>query len=74
MSNLTKLEFVALDILGNNSLSWILDTKIHLEAINLDEIYVDVINPENIIIDGNRVSQKDRSKTMIFICYYLHKN
>ena len=74
MSNLTKLEFVALDILGNNSLSWILDTKIHLEVMNLDEIYVDVINPEDIIMDGNRVSQKDQSKAIFFICYYLHKN
>ena len=50
MSNLKKLEFVALDILGNNSLSWIFDIKIHLEAMNLDEIYVDVINPEDIIM------------------------
>ena len=74
MSNLTKLEFVALDILGNNSLSWILDTKIHLDAMNLDEIYVDVMNHENIVIDDNRVSQKDRSKAIIFIHYYLHKN
>ena len=51
MSNLTKLEFVVLDILGNRFLSWI-----HLEAMNLDEIYVDVINPKDIIMDGNRVS------------------
>ena len=56
MSNLTKLEFVVLDILGNHFLSWIIDTKIHLEAMNLDEIYVDVLNLEDIIIDGNRVS------------------
>ena len=56
MSNLTKLKFTALDVLGNNFLSWILDIKIHLEAINLDEIYVDVINPEDIIMDGNKVS------------------
>ena len=62
MSNLTKLKFVALDILGNNFLSWILDTKIHLEAMNLDKIYVDVINPKVIIMDGNKVSQKDCSK------------
>ena len=68
MSNLKKLEFVALDILGNNSLSWIFDTKIHLVAMNLDEIYVDVINLDDIIMDGNRVSQKDRSKAIIFIC------
>jgi hypothetical protein len=36
MSNLTKLEFVALDVSGNNYLSWILDAKIHLEAMNLE--------------------------------------
>ena len=36
MSNITKLEFVALDILGKNDLSWILDTEIHLDAMNLE--------------------------------------
>ena len=55
MSNLIKHKFVVLDILGNNFLSWIIDTKIHLEAMNFDEIYVDVINPEDIIMDGNRL-------------------
>ena len=35
MSNITKFEFVALDILGKNYLSWIFDVKIHLNAINL---------------------------------------
>ena len=35
MSNLVKLEFVALDILGNNYLSWDLDVEIHLDAMNL---------------------------------------
>ena len=37
MSTLKKLEFVALDILGNNYLSWILDDEIHLEAMNLGD-------------------------------------
>ena len=32
MSNFTKSEFVALDISGNNYLSWILDAEIHLDA------------------------------------------
>ena len=32
MSNLTKLEFVALNIYGKNYLSWILDAEIHLDA------------------------------------------
>ena len=35
MSNLMKLEFFALDIFGKNYLSWILDAKIHLTAMNL---------------------------------------
>jgi hypothetical protein len=47
MSNLTKLEFVALDISGKNYLSWILDIEIHLEAMNLEET----------IRDGNNESQ-----------------
>ena len=35
MSNLTKLEFVALDISRKNYLSWIFNAKIHLNAINI---------------------------------------
>ena len=46
MSNLTKLEFVALDISGKNYLSWILDVEIHLEAMN----------PGDTIKDGNKAS------------------
>ena len=37
MSNLTKLEFVALDISGKNYLSWILDAEIYLVSMNLGE-------------------------------------
>ena len=47
MSNLTKLEFVTLDISGKNYLSWILDVEIHLEAMNIGET----------IKDGNKASQ-----------------
>ena len=35
MSNLTKLEFVTLDIVGKNYLSWVLDAEIHLDTMNL---------------------------------------
>ena len=35
MSNITKLEFVALDISGKDYLSWILDVELHLDAMNL---------------------------------------
>ena len=36
MSNLTKREFVALDISGKNYLSWILDAEIYFTAMNLN--------------------------------------
>jgi len=63
MSNLTKLEFAALDISGKNYLSWILDVEIHLEAKNLrDTIKV-----------GNQASLQDHAKSMIFIRYHLHE-
>ena len=35
MSNLTKLEFVALDTSDKNYLSWVLDVEIHLDVMNL---------------------------------------
>ncbi len=37
MLNLTKLEFVTLDIPSKNYLSWILDTNIHLKIMNLGD-------------------------------------
>jgi hypothetical protein len=63
MSNLTKLEFVALDISGKNYLLWILDAEIHLEAMNLGDI----------IKDSNKASQQDHAKAMIFIYHHLHE-
>jgi hypothetical protein len=63
MSNLTKLEFVALNISGKNYLSWILDAEIHLEAMNLGKT----------INDGNAESLQDRAKAMIFIRHHLHE-
>jgi hypothetical protein len=57
MSNLTKLEFVALDISGKNYLSWILDAEIHLEAMNLGDATK----------DGNQASPQNRAKAMIFM-------
>jgi hypothetical protein len=63
MSNLTKLEFAALDVSGKNYLSWILDAKIHLEAMNLG----------NTIKVDNEASQQDRAKAMIFLRHHLHE-
>ncbi|XP_074378013.1 uncharacterized protein LOC141719533 [Apium graveolens] len=44
MANLAKLEFVALDVSGNNYLSWVLDAELHLSANGLK----DTIDPEKI--------------------------
>ena len=63
MANLTKLEFMALDITEKNYLSWILDAEIHLEANALGET----------IKDGNNASNQDKAKTMIFLRHHLHE-
>ncbi|XP_017604257.1 uncharacterized protein LOC108451032 [Gossypium arboreum] len=63
MSNLTKLEFVALDITGNNYLSWVLDAEIHLDAKGLGET----------IKEGNEESTQDKAKAMIFLLHHLHE-
>ena len=63
MSNLTKLELMTLDISGKNYLSWILDAKIHLYAMNLGVM----------IKEGNQVSLQDHAKTLIFLHHHLQK-
>ena len=57
MLNVTKLEFVALDISGKNYLSWILD------AMNLGAT----------IKQGNQASLQDCAKTLIFLRHHLHE-
>ncbi|XP_074359585.1 uncharacterized protein LOC141699074 [Apium graveolens] len=44
MANLAKLEFVTLDVSGNNYLSWVLDAELYLSANGLK----DTIDPEKI--------------------------
>ncbi|XP_049386512.1 uncharacterized protein LOC125850704 [Solanum stenotomum] len=61
MSNLSKLEFVALDISGNNYLSWVLDAEIHLDANGLGAT----------ITNGNTASSQDKAKAMIFLRHHL---
>jgi hypothetical protein len=52
MENLTKLEFVALDISGKNYLSWTLDAEIHLTANNLGDT----------IKNKNKISRRRKPK------------
>ncbi|KAK8586137.1 hypothetical protein V6N13_130660 [Hibiscus sabdariffa] len=67
MSNLTKIEFVALDISGKNYLSWILDAGIHLDADGLG----------NTVKEGNAESAqnkaKAKTKAMILLRRHLHE-
>ena len=62
MSNITKLEFVALDTSGINYLAWTLDVEIHLDATNLGEI----------IKEENEAPLQDHAKAMIFLCHHLY--
>jgi len=64
MSNLTKLDFEALDISGKNYLAWSLDAEIHLNA----EGHGDAIK------EGNKTSDQQKAKTMIFLCHHLHQD
>ncbi|XP_048435494.1 uncharacterized protein LOC125475164 [Pyrus x bretschneideri] len=61
MTNLVKLKFAALDIIRKNYLTWVLDTKIHLEAGNLRDT----------IREEKNSSSQDRAKAMIFIRCHL---
>nr|KYP39270.1 hypothetical protein KK1_039448 [Cajanus cajan] len=63
MSNIAKLEFVALDITGKNYLSWILDAEIHLDAMGLGDS----------IKEENKASNQDKAKAMIFLRHHLHE-
>ncbi|XP_074271490.1 uncharacterized protein LOC141595425 [Silene latifolia] len=63
MSNLRKLEIDALDITGQNYLSWMLDAELHLDAKALGET----------IKENNTTSNQDKARTMIFLCHHLHE-
>ncbi|XP_019261459.1 PREDICTED: uncharacterized protein LOC109239358 [Nicotiana attenuata] len=64
MSNLSKLEFVALDISGKSYMSWVLDAEVHLDAMGLPDT----------IKDKNQASNQDRAKAMIFLRHHLDES
>jgi len=64
MSNLAKLDFMALDISGNNYLSWVLDTETHLNANGLGDTIKEI----------NSASSQDKAKALIFIRRHLHED
>ncbi|KAK4359786.1 hypothetical protein RND71_022015 [Anisodus tanguticus] len=61
MANLTKLEFVALDISGKNYLSCVLDAEIHLDAMGVGDT----------IKEKNKASDQENVKAMIFMRHHL---
>ena len=61
MSNITKLEFVALDIIEKN---WILDAQILLDAMNLGAA----------IKEGNQAFLQNRAKALIFLRHHLRED
>ncbi|XP_015084218.1 uncharacterized protein LOC107027611 [Solanum pennellii] len=52
---------MALDISGNNYLSWVLDVEIHLDTKGLGAT----------ITNGNTVSSQDKAKAMIFLRHHM---
>ena len=62
-SNLTKQEFEALHISGNNYISWALDAELHLQAKNL----------ANTIKARNAASQQDKALALIFLRHHIHE-
>ncbi|XP_015054918.1 uncharacterized protein LOC107001350 [Solanum pennellii] len=61
MSNLSKLEFLALDISRKIYLSWVLDAEIRLDAMGLADT----------IQENNQASNQNRAKAMIFLRHHL---
>ncbi|KAK1407624.1 hypothetical protein QVD17_39244 [Tagetes erecta] len=64
MSNLAKLDFLALDITEKNYLSWVLDVEIHLNSNNLGDT----------IKEGNESTDQNKAKVMIFLRHHIHED
>ena len=64
MINLSKLEFHALELNGNNYLTCVLDTEMHLDAIELDET----------IKEGNKASTQSKAKAIILLRHHLSED
>ncbi|XP_074290151.1 uncharacterized protein LOC141616894 [Silene latifolia] len=63
MSNLTKLDFAALDISGSNYSEWVLDAEMYLKSYALG----DAIKVEN------TASEQNKAKDMILLRRHLHE-
>ena len=64
MATLTNMQIPALEVWGGNYLSWVLDAKMHLQAMSL----------EGTIVEGNEASLWEKSKAMVFLRRHIHKS
>ena len=64
MANLAKLEFVALDVSGDNYLSWVVDAELHLSANGLKDT----------IETGKTPTVEKNAKAIIFLRHHIHEN
>ncbi|XP_074361378.1 uncharacterized protein LOC141701649 [Apium graveolens] len=64
MTNITNLSFVALDIFGDNYLSWVQDVKLHLGPKKLR----DIIKAEN------KSTVEENSTSIIFLRHHTHED
>ncbi|GJS75880.1 uncharacterized protein Tco_0725761 [Tanacetum coccineum] len=64
VSNMAKLEFLALDISGQNYLSWVLDAETYLAANGLGDT----------IQAGKETTVEQKAKAMIFLRHHFHEN
>lgn len=64
MTNLTSLSFVALDISGDNYLSWVQDVKLHLGSKKLS----DTIKPDN------TTTVEEKFTSIIFLRHHMHED
>ncbi|KAM1557008.1 hypothetical protein ACFX10_040483 [Malus domestica] len=64
MSNLNKLDFIALEVSGRNYLKWVQDMKLHLTGKNLRPAIEDETD--------NPVGEVEKATAMIFILRHIY--
>ena len=57
MSNIAKLEFVALEVSGKNYVPWMIDVKMHLESMGIS----------NAINKFNNCLAQDKARAQVFL-------
>ena len=65
MSNLNKIDFIALEVSGRNYLKWVQDVKLHLIVKSLRATIKEPINDEP-------VDEAQKATVMIFIRRHIH--